>query len=257
MLVISKDSNSNKLPPRIYESWPDLVELSRPKKIVEFGSWYGRGTVGLLEVSRLAGLNPLILCVDTWLGSEEHWSGKYGGEGNEWAHSQLEIVEGEPQFIESFKSNIAHHRFEDQVRILRCPTKFSSSVLRSSWADADLAYVDADHAFNPVYQDLRLIKSCCPHALICGDDWNWPGVKLAVSVFAIRYGLNVFIDYNQINTQWVLIDPAKKSLELVVRTKGWHLVKPRMTSFKLLFLHLLHVFRLHVRLNSVRNSSKR
>ena len=82
------------------EAFGDLIEISRPTQIVEIGSWLGASALGFLEIANRLGLSPKILCIDTWLGSYEHWNKKLQGN---WSIESLEIEGGEPRYFETFK----------------------------------------------------------------------------------------------------------------------------------------------------------
>jgi len=167
-----------------------------------------------------------MLCVDTWLGSKEHWEKPEEPSSDEWSHLNLQIRNGEPQFINFFKRNVEDSGFGQQVEILRCPTQFSESKLRSRWADADLCYVDADHSLLAVYQDISLLHRCCPDATIFGDDYLWSGVRLALAMFATRNRLKVFVDAKYGASQWVIVDRGDAELQNEIHKRGWRRRRP-------------------------------
>jgi hypothetical protein len=45
----------------------------------------------------------------------------------------------------------------------------------------DVFYVDADHSYEAVTQELNTISQLFPSALIVGDDYNWEDVRRAVA----------------------------------------------------------------------------
>ena len=53
----------------------------------------------------------------------------------------------------------------------------------------DLVYVDADHAEESVLAELRAIRRLFPLSAVCGDDWQWLGVRRAVVAFAAEAGV--------------------------------------------------------------------
>jgi len=53
----------------------------------------------------------------------------------------------------------------------------------------DLLYVDADHAEESVLAELRAIRRLFPRSTVCGDDWQWLGVRRAVVAFAAEAGV--------------------------------------------------------------------
>ena len=52
-------------------------------------------------------------------------------------------------------------------------------------------YVDADHAEESVLAELRALRRLFPLATVCGDDWQWLGVRRAVVAFAAEAGVEV------------------------------------------------------------------
>ena len=53
----------------------------------------------------------------------------------------------------------------------------------------DLLYVDADHAEESVLAELRAIRRLFPRSTVCGDDWQWLGVRRSVVAFAAEAGV--------------------------------------------------------------------
>ncbi len=63
-----------------------------------------------------------------------------------------------------------------------------------------LVYVDGAHVYEDVLADIATSRSLFPATMICGDDWNWPGVRRAVEYFAENRGDAIHTDGNT----WVL-----------------------------------------------------
>lgn len=93
-------NSSKSILPRCRKLIEDLVTYLQPTKIVEFGPWKGQSAVGFLLLARANGSFPQMLCVDTWLGSNEHWSSRQI-EG-EWGYQALGVHNGEPSILEEF-----------------------------------------------------------------------------------------------------------------------------------------------------------
>src|SRR5687768_5229089 len=51
----------------------EAIHALRPARICEVGSWKGRSAINMAKAVKSLGLNTEIVCVDTWLGSPEHW----------------------------------------------------------------------------------------------------------------------------------------------------------------------------------------
>ena len=135
------------------------------------------------------GAGGTLLCVDTWLGSLEHWRDSVSSP--EWSQSRLKIRNGEPTFLQDFWKNIQDNNLLKVVSICRSTTQCAHAYLSKSGYQADLIYVDADHSFSSVRQDLRFasdLLSESKSSLIVGDDWDWVSVRLAALTFSMRTG---------------------------------------------------------------------
>ncbi len=138
--------------------------------IVEVGSWTGRSTRFLASAAPAA----TIIAVDHWNGSEEH-------------RNDPELAECLPRLYETFLAEC----WEQRSRII--PVRADSRVGMQQIAEAglqpDLIYLDADHRFESVRDDLIAALDLFPHAAIVGDDWDWEGVRQAVNFVAQDRGL--------------------------------------------------------------------
>ena len=52
---------------------PHLIRQLRLPRIIEVGTWKGRSAIKMALASKVIGLHTEIICVDTFLGSAEHW----------------------------------------------------------------------------------------------------------------------------------------------------------------------------------------
>src|ERR1035437_5216555 len=50
-----------------------IVEKVEPQIIIEDGSFLGQSAITMAKPCKNQGLQTTIFCVDTWLGSPEHW----------------------------------------------------------------------------------------------------------------------------------------------------------------------------------------
>lgn len=154
-----------------------LLTKSEPVVIVEVGTWLGASAIQVADIIRDLGRNDVILCVDTWLGSPEHFF-------------SLPKKNGFPQIYRQFLQNIVDHNHTNRVLPIPLPSLQAADILKTvlySSRGADLIYIDAAHECLPVYMDIltywHLLK---PGGLMLGDDFteHWPGVKQAVKQFS-------------------------------------------------------------------------
>ena len=212
-------SNAGKIPtlPRDSQALRDLVQIIRPAVIVEFGSWQGRSALTFLLEARSLGLESKIVCVDTWLGSAEHWQNRLPD--SEWSFDQLKVRNGEPQILETFWQAIRDHDLTQETSIVRASTRHAAPFLKRTGVEPELVYVDADHSFYAVLEDLRLAESIISTGgVIAGDDFSWQSVRLALGRFATK-GRTVMVSGDR--TQFVVLNSTRHHLIDSFRNHGW------------------------------------
>ena len=162
----------------------DLIKLLRPAKVVEFGSWKGDSALTFLSTAKELNLKIDIVCIDTWLGSIEHWLNYLPD--SKWSYSELNIINNEPTFFLDFKKNIIDSGYSNQVSILRASTKNAAAYLHLNKVLFDLIYIDADHTFPQVFQDLIWAEKIrAESGYLSGDDYYIPSVRLSVLLFCV------------------------------------------------------------------------
>ena len=86
-----------------------LIEEAKPKLIVEVGTWKGRSAVHMAKECLKYTDDFEIVCIDTWLGSVEHWTGVD-------TNLTLEnFKNGRPNIYEQFLSNVVHNDLEKYI----------------------------------------------------------------------------------------------------------------------------------------------
>jgi hypothetical protein len=71
-------------------------------------------------------------------------------------------------------------------------------------APVGLIYVDADHSAPGVLADVRAAERLFPHALLCGDDWQWAGVRSAVEQHVAESGGRLRVHAEATENWWWL-----------------------------------------------------
>ncbi|NBP08885.1 MAG: class I SAM-dependent methyltransferase [Gammaproteobacteria bacterium] len=206
--------------PRLEKTFHDLLQVVKPSQIVEFGSWEGRSCVAFLKFAQELGLHTKILCVDTWLGSVEHWTKRKTN--SEWSFDHLRLENGEPQIIKTFRRTIEHYGYSQQVSILRSPTANVADYLSEHFASADLMYIDASHLFFDVFRDIRLAEENFDQITISGDDFSWPQVKFAVMLSASILKFRLLVGSN--GNTWVLLRRDEVERMKHLAKLGWRRV---------------------------------
>ena len=179
----------------------ELIKAVRPALVIEVGTWKGASAVSMADAAASEGLSTTIVCVDTWLGALEFRTDQADAE----RFRALECRHGYPQVYYRFLANVCHRGH--QQRIVPFPMDSASAALwfMSHGVKAGLIYIDASHEEEAVYQDLvDYHQLLAPGGRIFGDDWDWAGVRAAVTNFAKSYGLTIA----HCHDKWVLAAAA-------------------------------------------------
>lgn len=153
--------------------------LPHPALMVEVGTWLGRSAIGAAEFYRqqLGWHDFTLICVDTWLGSLEHWTepARFGG---------FERSHGRPDLYEHFLSNVVNAGLQDHILPLPQTSATGARILNFFRLRPDWVYLDASHEPEDIRQDLKLYWPLVAQGgVLFGDDWNWPAVRNAVIDF--------------------------------------------------------------------------
>jgi hypothetical protein len=140
----------------------------------------------MARVAKEEGLSDFeIVCIDTWLGSSEHWLKR--DDPNFFAALKLE--HGHPTLYRQFLANVIKSGHADVITPLPLASGAAFEVLQAHRVQAELIYLDAGHGYVDVRDDIgrywRLLRS---GGIMIGDDYvaAWPGVIRAVAEFAER-----------------------------------------------------------------------
>jgi len=159
----------------------DLFDKNEIRVVIEVGSWIGGGSTRHMG-NLLQKHQGTLYAVDTWLGSSTQQL--------DCAHYQSIL----PQVYEQFLSNMIHWNLTDTVIPCKMTSLEASQMLK---VQPDLIYIDGEHTTEAVYQDLvawyPFVKD---HGILCGDDWAWPTVRVAVEEFAAENDLKVVVSQN-------------------------------------------------------------
>lgn len=161
----------------------EAVHALRPRLIVEIGSWKGRSALRLAEAAHHTGLACEILCVDTWLGSAEHWI---------WPEAPHHADAA--RVYDIFRANMLRRGVAHIVTPLRLTSDAAAQILLHHDVRPELIYLDAAHDEASVSADLAAWwPLVAPGGALIGDDYlTWPSVTLAADRFAATHGLPLF-----------------------------------------------------------------
>jgi predicted O-methyltransferase YrrM len=178
----------------------DYIDLIRPQLIVEIGTWLGGSAVHMGRLLRAAGLNDsCIICVDTWLGSSEHFL-------HTPARGTLKLVDGRATFYDDFMGNVVRHGLQDLIVPFSITSVAAAEVLREIEYAPDLIYVDGDHTSRGFRTDLELYWDILrPGGALIGDDFDWQEVHMNVLEFAFLQK----VEFKAFDNKFVMRKPAQ------------------------------------------------
>jgi cephalosporin hydroxylase len=157
----------------------DTITRNRPRTIVEVGVWKGASVITMAKQIRSCGTDGVIIAVDTWLGSSEHWLQPDWFEG-------MSCQFGHPQIYHKFMANVIESGTENYVIPFPIDSINAASVLRERGISIDMIHIDGGHHYDTVTMDLKawwpLLQ---PGGTFVGDDYcqEWSGVKSAIDDF--------------------------------------------------------------------------
>ena len=162
----------------------NIIAEKAPGLIIEVGSWMGLSSVRMARALKHNGLfDTAIICVDTWLGSLEHWV------EDEWRPA-LELTDGYPSFYKNFVSNILLTGHADDIVPLPMPSLMAARYLALHGIQADVIYVDGSHDEDDVYRDVVAYwELLAPGGVLFGDDFPLPGVAASITRFSTERGI--------------------------------------------------------------------
>lgn len=158
----------------------ELCKQIFPKRdhltIIEVGTWKGASAFDMISA---CDKKCKVYCVDTWLGSTEHYDGIQRDE------------DGYPNIFKDFWQNVKNYKYENIITPITLPSVDAAEILKSKGVQADVIFIDAAHDYKNTKADLDaywpLLKS---GGLFFGDDFNpgWCGVIGAVQQFSYEVG---------------------------------------------------------------------
>ncbi|HWB51991.1 MAG TPA: class I SAM-dependent methyltransferase [Stellaceae bacterium] len=162
----------------------EAIDLLRPSVIVEVGVWKGGSTVYMAQAAKKLGLTTVVIAVDTWLGSSEHWL-------NSDFFSEMSFISGYPALFQKFMSNVIRSEVSDHVLPIPIASIGAAQILSSLGVAPEVIHLDAAHDYDSVTADLRSWwPALAPGGLLIGDDYpGWTSVQRAFDDFFGALGL--------------------------------------------------------------------
>lgn len=154
------------------EPLKNLIHQKSVKSAIEVGSWLGYST---RFIASEMGEDGVVYAIDHWLGSPDEL--------------QHRNDPRQPYVYQQFLSNVIHAGLTERIKPIRMNSLEAADALNLK---VDLIYLDTSHDTDSVYKN---IMAWYPHlkdgGILCGDDWLWPTVQVAVWHAAGQLGRHV------------------------------------------------------------------
>lgn len=141
-------------------------------KVMEIGSWAGGSAIAWARAVQRHGAGRVV-CVDPWV--------PYQDESLDGLHLQIMRKAAETgTILNLFLHNIRASGLEGMISPFKIP---SEEGLRLFGPVFDIVYIDGNHDYEPVCQDVRLGRAALkPGGWLCGDDYDetHPAVQRAL-----------------------------------------------------------------------------
>jgi hypothetical protein len=177
----------------------ESIERTRPRRIIEVGSWMGGSAIHMANICAELGLKTSIICVDTWLGD---FNATLDGE-----FIANPCRGGYPSAYFQFASNIVHLGLQDIITPFPQSSYLAAKRLVKLKAEAELIYIDACHEEEAVYADLTgfwpLLKD---GGEMFGDDWPhaWGTPPDSVANAVNQFSMTVNRPVKVIKPHWLI-----------------------------------------------------
>lgn len=164
-----------------------IITETRPSVIIEIGSFLGESATNMGRITKKLNLDIPIICIDTWLGSDEHWRVD-GCNMIEWWGN---FANGTSTMYDQFIINVLLSGLDDRIFPLPNTSTNIYKILKSKQVFADLIYVDGSHDKEDVKKDIRMYwEILSSGGTMFGDDYNsWQMVREAVQESSIEMGI--------------------------------------------------------------------
>lgn len=167
-------------PSTYYSNLTNLARLTQASRILEVGVAYGYHADYILEnvpESTYIGVDPYLANYD---------------EKDAFSRDVSNIFQDDPQAsmdrLYLAVRNRLSRKYSERFRLIR---KYSMDALEEFQAETfDLIFIDGDHRYETVARELpQYWLKLANGGILAGDDYEWPGVALAVDEFAKKNGL--------------------------------------------------------------------
>ncbi len=167
-----------------------LIKARRPKRLLEIGSLLGASAIHIATHLKTLGIDGELTCVDTFLGSREHFFDMRD-------LRDAMLAAGRYDFLDEFLGNVSQSGCARFVTPFPQSSTVAARIFREAGRKFDFIYLDASHEYADVLNDLRewwpLVDT---GGVLVGDDFEepWFGVIRAALEFADEIGQKLEIN---------------------------------------------------------------
>ncbi|MGA2045824.1 MAG: class I SAM-dependent methyltransferase [Roseiarcus sp.] len=157
-----------------------LTSLPGSKIIVDVGVWKGQSTITMANAMKNNNVDGVIIAVDTFLGSPEHWSPD---------RNLFHRMNGLPNLYNIFMSNVYRAGLTKYIIPMAQTASTAAKIIRKYGIKPTVIHVDAAHEYREAIQDIEDYWEILDDGgYIIGDDYHvsWPGVVQAAGEFSAR-----------------------------------------------------------------------
>lgn len=172
----------------------EIIEKVKPSIIIEIGSYLGQSAITMANALKDFSLDSNIFCVDTWLGSPEHWRSDKCN-----CMSLFNYFEnGISGMYDQFLINMIVNKVDSIVIPIPNTSINAFDIFQWKNIKADLIYVDGSHEMMDVVNDIeKYSKLISDKGFLFGDDYrSWEGVRNGVHFAAYRLNAKIEVYYD-------------------------------------------------------------
>ena len=178
------------------------IKTLKPKIVLELGTWLGTSTKFMLEQDP----NLIIICVDHWKGGFTIKDNLENKDKLSYEDKKINDILKKDILYETFIKNI--WKFRNRIIPFRIDGREAIKIISKNKIPIDLIYLDMDHEYEPVFNDLEIIEKYLPNINIIGDDLKFhEGVGKAVYKFLKNKKFKLELDQN---SYWIHSKNNKK-----------------------------------------------
>ena len=165
----------------------DTISAFHPSLILEIGTWKGSSLFAWLLNSLQEKQCINLIAVDTWLGNIDMWEDWHGSESEFGRHNLDSSTTGNPKVFEAFQYVLNRSKSIQYVESFRMTSLDGLRLLKSRKLQFDLIYLDSDHHFLNIVQELFMSDFVVhkSYGVIALDDFRHLAVKQATFLFSL------------------------------------------------------------------------